>query len=249
MDRERQTASYHVGSGIVWDSEPAQEYAECLLKAAVLLRRRGPFSLLETMRWSPQEGYFLLGHHMDRLRDSAAYFGFVLDEAALHEALDLNATMLDAPSKVRLLLNQAGEVSLQSSPLPAAPDLQPRRLLLAQSPIATDNIWLYHKTTRRDVYEQARAAQPGGDDVLLWNEAGFLTEATTANIVVQLDGCLLTPPVSAGLLAGTFRRHLLHRGEIAEQPLRCSDLARSEALFLINSVRGWQPAILVEQIK
>ena len=67
---------------------------------------------------------------------------------------------------------------------------------------------------------------------------------TSANIVVQLDGELLTPPVSSGLLAGVFRDQLLSEGLIREQVLYVKDLDRCQAIYLINSVRKWREAAL-----
>jgi para-aminobenzoate synthetase/4-amino-4-deoxychorismate lyase len=243
VDREHGRAAYHVGSGIVWDSEAAQEYAECALKAEVLLQQHEPFSLLESLRWTPERGYFLLELHLQRLAASAEYFGFILSGAELAARLADAEVDFEMAQKVRLLLGRGGGVTIEAAPLQQMGTL---RVTLARTAVGTDNIWLYHKTTRRAVYEQARAGAPGYDDVLLWNEGKFLTEATNANIVLRLDGRLLTPPIEAGLLAGTFRRYLLEQGQIEEYPLAVADLARCEEILLINSVRGWQRATFVE---
>ena len=117
------------------------------------------------------------------------------------------------------------------------------RVGLARRPIAADDARLYHKTTRREPYELARATRPDCDDVILWNEHGELTEASVANIILELDGRQVTPPVACGLLAGTLRAQLLAEGEIMEQVLRPDDLARASRLWLINSVRGRQSAV------
>ena len=45
--------------------------------------------------------------------------------------------------------------------------------------------FLYHKTTRRQVYERALKAVPGCDDVLLVNDENEVTESTIANVVVR----------------------------------------------------------------
>ncbi len=246
VDREQERAAYHVGSGIVWDSMAAQEYAECALKAEVLLQQRRPFALLETMRWTQAEGYYLLELHMQRLLASAEYFGFNAEETSVREQLSGATVGFSVPQKVRLLLAREGEITIETAPLPVGQAVAPLRVTLARTAVAADNIWLYHKTTRRDNYEQARAEAPEYDEVLLWNEDGFLTEATNSNIVLRLDGRLVTPPVAAGLLPGTMRRFLLEEGTIAESPLTRLDLARCEELLLINSVRGWQRTEIVE---
>jgi para-aminobenzoate synthetase / 4-amino-4-deoxychorismate lyase len=72
------------------------------------------------------------------------------------------------------------------------------------------NRFLFHKTTNRDIYDQA--AIEGYDDVLLFNENDELTEFTIGNLVVKMDGELFTPPIECGLLAGTFRAELLASG-------------------------------------
>ena len=113
---------------------------------------------------------------------------------------------------------------------------------LAASPVSRDDVFLYHKTTNRAVYERARLAD--ADDVLLWNEQGELTESTIANLVLELDGARVTPPVECGLLAGTLRGELLDRGEIGERIVAVDDLRRATRLWLINSVQGWCTATL-----
>ena len=76
--------------------------------------------------------------------------------------------------------------------------------------------------------------------MLHYNQRGELTEFSIGNLVAELDGELVTPPVECGLLPGTFRAHLLEQGQIREQILRLEDLPRCTRLFRINSVRGWQ---------
>ena len=101
------------------------------------------------------------------------------------------------------------------------------------------DVFLFHKTTARRIYEEAKAGRPDCDDVLLWNARGEITESTIANVVLDRGGSLLTPPVSVGLLAGTMRAHLLARGEIEEAPLTKDDVLQARAVYLINSVRRW----------
>jgi para-aminobenzoate synthetase/4-amino-4-deoxychorismate lyase len=143
--------------------------------------------------------------------------------------------------KVRLLLNRGGDVKLEAVPVG---DTASAQVSMASSAISSEDVFLYHKTTNRAVYERALSSRPDNDEVLLWNERGELTEATTANIVVQMDGEMWTPPVSSGLLAGTYRQQLLDDGIIQERVIRISDLERCQAVYLINSVRGWRSASL-----
>src|SRR5207237_206038 len=98
-------------------------------------------------------------------------------------------------------------------------------------------------------YESQRAQHAEAFDVLLWNEAGELTEFTNGNLVVESQGQRFTPPRECGLLAGIMRAELLARGEIAERIITRADLAHVSRLWLINSVRGWMEVYLEDAVQ
>ena len=141
-----------------------------------------------------------------------------------------------------MTLSRKGEIAVQVAPLSPLAKL---RVALAVEKVDSTDPFLYHKTTHRVVYERQLAARPECDDVLLYNERGELTECCIGNLVLEWAGQRYTPPVAAGLLAGTFREELLARGEIRERALKIDDLARADALYLINSVRRWVELELV----
>ncbi|MCS7300805.1 MAG: aminodeoxychorismate synthase component I [Fimbriimonadales bacterium] len=239
-DRNRSLLEYGVGSGVVWDSDIDAEYQECLSKAQVILQPRPEFELLETLRWRAGKGYFLLEKHLQRLQRSADYFGFQCDLDAIRALLQRAPTDATTPRKgdyrVRLRLRRDGESVVECAPLEPKPPIW--RVALAPEPVDPRNVFLYHKTTHRAVYEQARAACPDCDDVILWNPRGEITESTVANVVVRLDGKLYTPPVACGLLGGVYREYLLERGWLTERVITLPMLQQAEAVYLINSVRG-----------
>jgi len=241
VDRQTQAAEYGVGGGIVWDSTDRAELDECRTKAQVLARSVPEFELLETLLWTPEGGYFLRDRHLRRLSDSADYFAFTCDETAIARELDrLSADFPPAPRKVRLLVAKSGAIRVESAAI--APTNAAIGVGLARNPVDETDPFLYHKTTHRTVYETALRARGRCDDVLLWNRRGELTEACWGNLVLELDGQLVTPPVRCGLLAGTFRDSLLERGTLRERVVTVPDLDRATQLFVINSVRQFQPA-------
>lgn len=247
LDTQTGVAELGVGSGITYDSAPAAEYQECLLKARFLTQPRPPdFSLVESLLYENPNGYFLLDRHLRRLADSADYFGFYFNESAIRTALQRIAESLPAGQfKVRLLLSRDGRIHITHAALEKF-SVQPTvRVAMAREPVNSHDIFLFHKTTSRQIYERRRAARPDCDDVLVVNEKGELTEATMANVVAKMDGKNYTPPVTCGLLAGTFRAELLERGELCERILHPQDLRQAETIFLINSVRLWMPVKLV----
>lgn len=194
------------------------------------------FRLYEGLRWEPETGYFLLEEHLARLARSAGHFGFAVDPARVRTRLLEFGARLPRPRKVRLEASADGSLFLEDVDLKPS---RPVRAALASEPVDSEDEFLRHKTSRREVYERAQAAQPEADDVLLWNERGELTETCAANLVLEIDGRLLTPPVSCGLLPGTFRAHLLANGEIEEKALPKDALGRASRRLLINSVRHW----------
>jgi para-aminobenzoate synthetase/4-amino-4-deoxychorismate lyase len=119
-------------------------------------------------------------------------------------------------------------------------------LKLASRSVNSHDIFLFHKTTRRDVYDEARNDVDHCDDVILWNEKNELTETTIANLFLEIDGELLTSPVECGLLAGTYRRYMLENGRAKEAVLRKSDLVNASKIYVANSMRGLREARLVE---
>ncbi len=243
VDKAAGTAVYGVGGGIVWDSEADSEYEECRVKAKVLQPARPAFDLLESLLWTPDEGYFLLAAHLERLSDSAAYFGFEMARTAVRDQLLAFAGGLSEPVKVRLTLAKNGGVRVTAAPLSQGAVSQPVRVGLARQPVDSQNVFLFHKSTFREMYDVARDGRADCDEAILWNERGEITEATTANVALELDGRLWTPPVDSGLLAGTFRGHLLADGQIAERVITLDEFRRATRLWLINSVRGWRRGI------
>lgn len=244
VDEQQKTVWYHVGSGITWDSTPEAEYAECLQKAAILQTAPPEFELLETLLFE-NGGYFLLERHLERMQKSALYFDFPCDADLIKSHLRDLAIQLDlspdavsgARSRVRLLLSRDGKIRSEHFPLVAVP-MPVWHVTVAANPIPTDSAFLFHKTTHRKVHEVARAAFPGHDDVILWNEQGEVTESTMANVVLEDSGGFWTPPRECGLLAGTFREQLLAEGRLRERKILREEL-RNGRVHLINAVRKW----------
>ena len=215
-----------IGSGIVFDSVPEQEWQECLLKGLFLSDPQAPFQLIETLFWEPEKGFWLLAGHLERLRDSAARLQFACDpervERALAEEVGRHGGQTGSGSgrRVRLLLAKDGglEISSVGCPLPQTdllpPVIDPAKLPLvaiSSRKVASDRFELYHKTTRRALYdeERERAVRHGLFEILVLNERNELTEGSISNLFVRRKDCFLTPPLACGLLDGVFRRHFL----------------------------------------
>ena len=226
-----------VGGGIVADSTAETEYDECLLKAAFLNEAARTPKLIETLLWS--DGFELLDLHMARLGASARELGYGFDAAYIVRELDRVAEGLKGDTRVRLLLSPDGAVEIACSPV-VGPRSDLRVRIAARRLLSTD-VWQRHKTTRRMLYDRelSRARADGFDEVLFLNEDDEVVEGAISNLFVEMDGCLYTPPLSAGALPGVFRRHLLEtRPEMVERTVRAEDLGGAQAIYLGNAVRG-----------
>lgn len=244
VDAETHVAEYGVGGGITHDSSAAGEFDEAVAKARVLIARRPPFELFESMRRNPDEPIRGLEHHVERLRNSAVYFGFAFDETDVRAAMATAGADADRPVKIRLRLARGGTIALSSAPLDrGAPE--PVRLALDDVPVDPTDVFLFHKTTRRRLYEDARTRHPDADDTLLVNTRGQITETSIANVAAKVDDLWWTPPLDAGLLPGTERAALLADGTIAERAIEVDEAREAEALAVFNSVRGWRLAVLI----
>ncbi|KOR82869.1 aminobenzoate synthetase [Bacillus sp. FJAT-22058] len=236
IDKETGKAEYGVGGGITWDSELSEEYDEAFLKAKLLTVERPAYKLLESIKLSDGE-YYLLNDHIDRMKQSAEYFDYRFSELYLRDRLQKYAEINHGTlEKVRVLLHENGEIEVLGQAIkPLDPEF---KAILAEAPISRANPFLFHKTTNRDVYEGFQMNNPDFQDVLLWNEEGFITEFTNGNVVVKINGDLYTPPVESGLLAGTFRQELIRKKEIKVKNISKADLNNAEEIWFINSVRG-----------
>jgi para-aminobenzoate synthetase/4-amino-4-deoxychorismate lyase len=241
VDRESGRATFGVGSGVVADSSAGREYEECLLKARIL--EEPPFALLETVGFHPGEGYRRLDGHLARLAQSARHFGYPLDMRRVEEALR-GAASGRTGFRARLLLHADGRVELLTGVLPP-PSTRPLRVGISARPVDPRSVWLHHKTTRREVYDEAVASRPDCDDVLLWNERGELTESSAANVIVEVGGLRLTPPLECGVLPGVERARAIAEGRAREAVVRLADLRPGQRLWLVSSLRGVREARLV----
>lgn len=227
-------ATYGVGGGIVWDSDAESEFSEIHAKSAIL-EKATKFSLIECLRLE-NGALSRIDFHLKRLQASANFFGVPFDGEKIGELWRETARNNPAGTyKLRFLLHPNGthlleltEISTQNQQITAQ---------LAKSPVSTDDLFLYHKTTNRSVYEDMKSTET--EETLLWNERGELTEFTTGNIVLGIKGCFFTPLVSSGLLPGTMRADLLAKNKISEKTLMKKDLFEADFVWLINSVRGF----------
>ena len=240
-EREKRV-SLGLGSGIVADSNEADEWAECLAKGEFAKVGGYGFDLIETMRFEPAQGILRLELHLERMKESAYALGFEFDRHSVRNQLHAVTFHLDAASKVRLLLAKRGTIAIETGVVPAA-IAEPWRVAIAQITVAPRDFRLAHKTSDRAFYDDPRNARAEIDEVLFTGADGFLTEGSFTSLYVKRGGILLTPKLSRGLLPSVLRSELIEDGKAIEADLRAEDLG--DGFLLGNSLRGLFRGILV----
>ncbi|MFO0111415.1 MAG: aminodeoxychorismate synthase component I [Sphingomonadaceae bacterium] len=230
---ETQSLSLGLGSGVVADSIEADEWAECLAKGDFAKVENHGFDLIETMRFEPMAGILRLEDHLERMKSSAASFGFEFDRHELRNRLHASIFHLDRLSKIRLMVSRHGAQAVEIWPLE---DVTEWRVAVVPLPVDAGDFRLRHKISDRAFYDGARTSWPDCDEVVFVRRDGLLTEGSITAIFVERDGKLLTPRLETGLLPSILRRELLESGKAEEVDLRIEDL--SDGFWVGNSVRG-----------
>lgn len=197
---------------------------------------RGPFGdgfrVIETLRCDAAHGPIRLGRHLARMSRTCAALNIPFPD----DDLDALLARVSGDFRIRLTVDAKGMAALEQWPFVEA--TQPWRVAIAEQHLSSADPWLRIKTTRREIYDKARAALPEGvDELIFLNERGEICEGTITNIFVRDGETLLTPPLTSGLLPGILREELLETSKAREAVLRPDDLQGAE-LYIGNSLRG-----------
>ena len=238
-----------IGAGITNDSDAAQEWQECRIKAAFLMDLPSATGLFETIAITKGQ-VTRLREHLSRMHTSALSLRIPFEIELAHNLITNTCASLDKnlSYRLRLDLSPAGELSVATT----AMDLinEPVKIFWAKDILPGDvtmssgDELLRHKISNRTLYDQAwqQAVKLGGFDALFINEQGFITEGGRTSIFIKPQGSheWLTPPVSAGLLPGVMRAALLADPSMnsREANLTIKDVAMAEEIILSNALRG-----------
>ena len=249
VDQEEGVAQFGVGSPITNRSDVVSAYEEARLKAKVLVDRRPEFRLVCDIRCVDGRPLYL-DTKLARLANSAQYFGFELDRAAVGQSIVDVASSEPSPAWVTVLISRHGQTSVQASAAPAwheGPDDGAVAIgALARRQVSSQNVYLFHRTTNRKLIDRLARKYPHADVVIVCNELDEVAGAVSANVVVSIDGVWITPPVAAGTVPTAFRHRLLSAGTIVEGTIAREKLVSADAIGVIDDVHGWRVVGLIE---
>ena len=200
------------------------------------------FALIESLLFIPGSGYVNVRAHLERLNQSSNYFNFDYDKRKLCQKLEefRNCLPSHEPSKVRLCLFQNGSVELTATSIyEAKAHYTAKRLVFSAEATDAKNIFYFHKTTNRHLYNQEYqrfCIDKDYYEVLFCNQQGFLTEGSRTNVFLKLphDQTIYTPKLELGLLNGIMRARLLRFSCVREACLTREHVYQAEKIWLTN---------------
>ena len=221
-----------------------------------LLTGDGVFETVRAYNSKP----FGLDLHLQRLEASAGGLGlevpsFDLLRGAVDEVIQANGL---TEARVRITLtggrSPLGSVRGASGPLVIVAatqhtDYEPDvSLAIAPWPKNERSAIAGLKTTSyaENVVALAWAREQGAGEAIFTNLAGNLCEGTGTNLFLVVDGELVTPPLSAGCLAGVTRGLVVQALDVREVDLPPSALTGAAEAFLTSTTREVHPVRAVD---
>ncbi len=262
-----------VGGGIVADSDPDDEYAECLTKARPLIEAiDGRLDLVAPPASKPRPPALQIAPLVRSLDRDRGVFETVLVLGG--RAVDLDAHLARLDASVRSVYGTTVRAGLDEAVRRRVAGLSGRhRLRIDARPVDGDvrvsmNVskagpaiasWALvprvvpgglgeHKWSDRD-----QLVTSGGHEPLLLDTDGSVLETARSNLFVVLDDGLHTPALDGRLLPGTVRARIIELAMSLQIPvfqhrLTTADLAAATEVFATNSIRGVVPVLACDGV-
>ena len=203
---------------------------------------------------------FAVRRHLERLARSAAGLSLVLPGASVLRGALEAVVAADGLGDARLRITVTGG----PSPLGSERGPGPATVIVAGAPLGpppgpADVATVPWPRNERaalaglktisygeNVVALAYARQRGATEAVFANLAGNLCEGTGTNVFLGVAGRLVTPPLSAGCLAGVTRDLVLELTDASEDDLPLAALAAADEAFLTSTTREVQPVRAVD---
>ncbi len=228
----------------------------------------------ETLRTYNREP-FLYDRHVRRLRQSAQHLSLDVpfDDASLlqwiRQTMEAAGEMVEAYVRV-LLTRGVGELTyaIDATPKPSLVIIVkpleevPERLtregivislvdVLRNHPGSVNPIIKSNNLLNNALAMQA-AYRRGGEEALMCNYRGELSECSQSNFFMVRGGAAITPASDAGLLEGVTRAFLFEVGrdvgvDVRAQTLYPADLQTADEAFITSTTRELSPVVRIDE--
>jgi branched-chain amino acid aminotransferase len=216
---------------------------------------------------------FRLDLHLRRLRASAGRLGFEIPttDEALARVLDaVLARAANTESYIRIIVSRGvGDISyrferikgptvvMAAKPLEPPPEAD----TVEGAPVAVVSVRRNHPDALdpaikscnllNNILAIREAQAKGATEAILLNQRGEVAEGASSNVFLVQKGVLVTPPLSAGILAGITRVVVLERARelslpAREQPVSLPELLAADEVFVTSSIREVLPVRTID---
>ncbi len=201
-------------------------------------------ALIETLKTIDGNAYFL-NRHLARLSRSISELKYIGGDIAQIAAMVLEMAKNDKFSRGRLRITyfSNGDYLITHHAIDID-QTATYRLGIAPYPRYSKGFLAGHKTMAytEASFGQRIADEHGYEDLLYLNEREEIVETGFANLLIEIDGKLVTPPVNSGALPGIVRGVLLDWFPvISEREIHRVELGSVSGLYLLSSIREIHP--------
>ncbi len=223
--------------------------------------------VFETLR-SYGDHVFRLTAHLDRARAGATELGFDAGEvepltAAVQATASANLAALGGADSALRLTVSAGTIDPHSL-FPGTPGGPPTVVVTSHAlrptppsatavtvPLARELPHVKAVSYLVAVTARRRAREQGADEALLTSADGQILEGASSNVFLVYDGGLVTPPLSAGVLAGVTRSVVVTVAErlgipLAQRVIAGAELLDADEALLTATTREIVPLVAVD---
>jgi branched-chain amino acid aminotransferase len=197
----------------------------------------GVFETIKTVDNKP----WAMSRHMRRAVSSAQQSGFrIPSEELIRTAVEeLCRTEKHPNGLLRLSFGQNGKWSAVH--LPYVPVTHGAKLLTYDKTIAVDGqpVKSYPYNHRLEILEAIKVL--GADEAIVCNDKEKVCEGSVTNLLLNIDGKWVTPPISDGVLPGVMRALVIEYCGVSVRSVERSEIPLVQSAFLLSSLRIAQP--------
>lgn len=187
-----------------------------------------------------KEKPIFLKEHIERLNRGIEYLGlgdkieekFVLDKIKYYNIK--NKALKIIVSEKNLVLEER-EVTYKEEDYKIGFSLKLSKVIRSSN---SDILKIKSINYLENIIEREKALKEGYNEVVFFNEKGFLSEGSISNIFIVKNKNIYTPHENSGLLNGTVRNFLINNYDIKETNISLEDILNCDEVFITNSLMG-----------
>lgn len=181
---------------------------------------------------------------MRRARKSAQFIEIAMpDEEILRSEIDACLTLNPYPiGRLRICISHSGSGSdfvVTHDPYEDIETLAKLTFHSTSTQADGEQVKAYPYDWNYHVLDSAR--DYGFDDAIIFNTDNDVTETSISNLALRIDGIWVTPPISAGILAGITRAIAIERCGVTVRNIHISEIPEVEEALLLSSLKIAQP--------